>query len=81
MEDFVKDDKIYSTTEVAKALRVSPVTITRAIRDGKLKAFRAGGQWRILGSKVRRYIQEQTTRALSKSDAPNSDTSQHRPSS
>ena len=66
MERLVKDDKIYRTTEVAKALRVSSVTITRAIRDGKLKAFRAGGQWRIVGSEVTRYVENQTKEALGK---------------
>ena len=66
MERLVKDDKIYSTSEVAKALRVSSVTITRAIREGKLKAFRAGGQWRILGSDVTRYVEHQTNKAFGK---------------
>jgi len=70
MERLVKDDKIYRSTEVAKALRVSPVTITRAIRNGKLKAFRAGGQWRILGSDVTRYVESQTEKALDKPGSP-----------
>ena len=70
MERLVKDEKIYRTTEVAKALRVSSVTITRAIRDEKLKAFRAGGQWRIPGSEVTRYVEHQTKKALGKPDYP-----------
>ena len=65
MNEMISDNKVYTPSEVASCLRVSPVTISRCIRDGKLKAFRVGGQWRILGSQVVRYIESQTNRAMS----------------
>jgi excisionase family DNA binding protein len=60
----VKDDQIYSPKEVAQALRVSAVTISRAIREGKLKAVRIGGQWRIYGSELNQYVSAETQKAL-----------------
>jgi excisionase family DNA binding protein len=65
MREMISDNKVYTPSEVASCLRVSPVTISRSIRDGKLQAFRVGGQWRILGSQVVRYIESQTNLALS----------------
>ena len=64
MDEMISDNKVYTPSEVASCLRVSPVTISRSIRDGKLKAFRVGGQWRILGSQVVKYIESQTDRAM-----------------
>ena len=62
MNEVIRDDQIYRPAEVAQALRVSTVTLTRAIRSGKLKAFRVGGQWRILGEEVIRYIEHETNK-------------------
>jgi excisionase family DNA binding protein len=63
-----KDEPIYTPKEVATAVRVSQVTISRAIRDGKLKAFRVGGQWRIAGSALREYLDMETKTAMSRRD-------------
>jgi len=65
MDEMISDNKVYTPSEVASCLRVSPVTISRSIREGKLKAFRVGGQWRILGSQVVQYLESQTSRAMS----------------
>jgi excisionase family DNA binding protein len=62
--EVIKDDQFYRPKDVAAALRVSTVTISRAIRQGKLKAFRIGGQWRILGSEIPRDLEAETTRSL-----------------
>jgi putative resolvase len=63
MNEVIREDQVYRPAEIAEALRVSTVTLTRAIRDGKLKAFRVGGQWRILGEEVVRYIDQETKKA------------------
>jgi excisionase family DNA binding protein len=63
-DDVIKEESVYQAKEIAQALRVSTVTIARAIRTGKLKAFRVGGQWRILGSEVSRYIKTGTSEAI-----------------
>ena len=49
----LRDSKIYTPREIAEALRVSAVTVSRAIREGKLRAFRVGGQWRVSGRMLR----------------------------
>lgn len=36
----------YTVEEVAKALKFHPYTIRRLIREGKIPAFKVGGQWR-----------------------------------
>lgn len=36
----------YTVEEVAKALKLHPYTIRRLSREGKIPAFKFGGQWR-----------------------------------
>jgi len=36
----------YLVAEVFKYLRVHPYTVRRFAREGKIPAFKAGGQWR-----------------------------------
>ncbi len=36
----------YTVEEVAEALKLHPYTIRRLSRDGKIPAFKFGGQWR-----------------------------------
>ena len=66
MNEMVKDDQVYTPTEIAKVLRVSAVTVSRAIREGRLRAFRVGGQWRITGADVLRYVRSGTRQAMSR---------------
>ena len=69
MNDLIKDDQVYKPRDVADVLRVSEVTVARAIRNGKLSAFRVGGQWRILGSDLSQYIHFETRAALQKRES------------
>jgi len=36
----------YTVEEVAKALKLHPYTVRRLSREGKIPAFKFGGQWR-----------------------------------
>ncbi|MEW6409622.1 MAG: helix-turn-helix domain-containing protein [Nitrospirota bacterium] len=36
----------YTVEEVAEALRLHPYTVRRLSREGKIPAFKFGGQWR-----------------------------------
>ena len=66
----IKEDQFYSPSEIAKLLRVSPATVLREIRGGKLKALRIAGQWRVLGSELALYVAGATQTALrNKTDA------------
>ena len=62
--DMIKGEQVYTPQEVAQVLKVSAATVSRAIRDGKLKGLRVGGQWRILGSDLVRYLNAETQAAL-----------------
>lgn len=46
MSNKLKDD-YYSIEEVAKMLKVAYLTVYRWVRNGKLKAMKAGKQYRI----------------------------------
>jgi excisionase family DNA binding protein len=54
-------DRFYTPTEVAAVLRVSRITVTRAIKTGNLKAFRIGGQSRIRKLDVTRWVKINAT--------------------
>ena len=54
--------QLYTLSEAAAVLRVSKVTLLRAIERRDLQAFRVGGQWRILGGQLNRYVRSRPTR-------------------
>ena len=44
--------KAFTSEEIAEYLRLHPYTIRRLAREGKIPAFRAGGQWRFRKDKI-----------------------------
>lgn len=57
-----KTGESYKTIEqVAELLNVSYQTVRDMIVSGKLKAFKAGRQWRIKESELDRYIESRST--------------------
>jgi len=56
----IRDDRPLTPKETSRILRVSAVTVMRAIRAGKLDALRVGGQWRIFPSDIVRYVDNET---------------------
>lgn len=49
MSDFSRihpDDRVMTVKEVAEYLRVHQTTIYRLLRQGRLRAFRVGADWR-----------------------------------
>ena len=56
------EDRLMSVADVAKLLGVTEPTIREWIKDGKLKAHRAGARfWRIRKSEVDRMLGEQAS--------------------
>jgi excisionase family DNA binding protein len=49
--------EVYTPLEVQEILKISKSTFLRLIKDGKLKARKVGGQYRILGSELLRVLQ------------------------
>jgi putative molybdopterin biosynthesis protein len=50
------NEQYYTIEEVAKTLKVVYLTVYRWIQDGKLKAYKAGKQYRINKSDLDRFI-------------------------
>ncbi len=42
----------YTVEEVAQTLKLHPYTIRRLSREGKIPAFKFGGQWRFRKSEI-----------------------------
>ena len=56
------EDRLLSVAEVSRLLSVTEPTVREWIKDGKLKAHRAGARfWRIRQSEVDRMLSEQTS--------------------
>jgi len=58
MQTTVSDTELLTLQEAAQALRVTPVTVLRAIRSGKLEARRLGehGRYRITAEALDAYL-------------------------
>jgi excisionase family DNA binding protein len=47
---------VYTAEEVAEALKLHPYTIRRLSREGKLPAFKIGGEWRYRKEEIDQWI-------------------------
>jgi excisionase family DNA binding protein len=54
---------IFTLREVAEILRLGRVTTLRLVQSGRLQAFRAGRDWRVIGADLERFIRPQTDRS------------------
>jgi excisionase family DNA binding protein len=48
----------YTVDEVARALKLHPYTIRRLSREGKIPAFKFGGQWRFNKEEIQKWMKE-----------------------
>jgi excisionase family DNA binding protein len=58
MAKMKKITEIYTVEEVAEALKLHPYTIRRLSRDGKIPAFKFGGQWRFSKNAIDKLLHE-----------------------
>ena len=58
-------EEFYTVNQAAIVLKVHPLTIRRYVKEGKLKAFRAGGNIRIALPDLRAFIQSFVPRTKS----------------
>lgn len=58
MNEQKHDDELtlYTAQEVAGILRVSYMTVVAMLRQGKLKGFRVGREWRISEKELKNYL-------------------------
>lgn len=52
----IKENAVYTTTEVQDILKLSESTVKRLLKKGILRANKVGGQYRILGKEILRVI-------------------------
>jgi len=52
------NDTYLSIQEISKLLNIAPLTVRRWIKQKKLKAVKAGKQWRILKSDLALFLNE-----------------------
>jgi len=50
------NNKVLTTKEAIKYLRISKVTYLKYIRLGRIKAVKAGRGWKVRGSALRRFL-------------------------
>lgn len=50
-------DEFYTINQAAMVLKIHPLTVRRYIKEGKLKAYRAGGNIRISVNDLRAFTQ------------------------
>lgn len=55
-----KDIEVYTLSEIAELLQVTRRTIYNWIKGGKLKAFRAGKEWRVTKEALAEFTQTGT---------------------
>ena len=55
---------ILTTKQLAEFLQVSDQTVKRAIKAGKLKAFKIGKDWRIEKEAVKEFIDAQSKKII-----------------
>jgi len=58
--------KTYLVDEVSEYLRIHPYTTRRLAREGKIPAFKAGGQWRFDAEEIDGWRKEQGERSSKK---------------
>ncbi len=55
------NERVMTTTEAMKYLRVTRKTILKLVREGKIKANKVGKDYRYLKSEIDNYLRGQTT--------------------
>lgn len=57
-----KDIEVYTLNELVELLQVTRRTLYNWIKGGKLKAFRAGKEWRVTKEALEEFIQNESNR-------------------
>ncbi|MEK7584618.1 MAG: helix-turn-helix domain-containing protein [Patescibacteria group bacterium] len=59
MDQEIKPNAVYTTTESRKLLKVSESTLKRLLKKGLIRANKVGRQYRILGKEILRLVSPQ----------------------
>ncbi len=61
MDQKLENILLLTLSEAATLLQVSTRTLQRMIRNGKLPAFKVGGQWRLRETQLRQWVEDKET--------------------
>jgi len=53
------EDRVFTVTELAKYLRMRPITIYKHVSGGKLPGFKVGSHWRFKKTTIDSWIEHQ----------------------
>jgi len=53
-----ENEKVYTVSEVAEALRVTEYTVREKLRSGELRGFKITSHWRIPESALKEFIEK-----------------------
>ena len=54
----IDPEKLYTTEETSRLLRLGSQTVRKKLRDGNVKGKKVGRRWLIKGTELRKYIGE-----------------------
>ena len=66
------DEEVFTVQELAKYLRMKPLTIYKHASSGKLPGFKVGSHWRFKKKTIGQWIQDQENTNLNKKTLINS---------
>ena len=52
----IKENEVYTTTDVQKILKISESTTMRMLKTGLIKAAKVGKQYRVMGKELLRIV-------------------------
>lgn len=67
MNEEIKPNIIYTTSETEMLLKISNSTIKRLLKNGILRANKVGKQYRILGKEILRLISPEAEKKVTRS--------------
>ena len=67
MNEEIKTNSVYTTSETQKLLKISDSTIKRMLKKGLIRANKVGGQYRILGKEILRLVSPEIEKKAVKS--------------
>lgn len=59
---------LYTTNEVAKILKIDRRNVYRYVKDGRLRASKIGGEWRVSQDDLKAFINRDTNEQVAKND-------------
>jgi excisionase family DNA binding protein len=58
--DVPSHDDVFTINDLMDILKVTRRTLLKYIKDGKLKAFKLGNEWRITNKQLEEFIEKNT---------------------